>query len=240
MDNNLRRHGSSKSKAAMVLSIDHRAVVEGTSLFIKSANEHKRGTARILVSGHNSRKIGKYVTKGKWAGFPIYTLTLEERKTCPRECTMWRGCYGNRMPWALRYAPGVETEDRIEKELFHLQDKHPSGFVVRLHVLGDFYSVDYVKKWEGWLNKFPALFVYGYTARQDSIGAEVERIANQNWNRFSVRSSGNLNLPNTKVQMLGEQIDGVVCPAEIGKSECCGTCALCWSAPDKTIVFLEH
>lgn len=224
----------------MVLSIDHRAVVEGTSLFRKSANEHKRGTARILVSGHNSRKIGKFVTKGKWAGFPIYTLTLEERKTCPRECSMWQGCYGNRMPWALRYQPGEKTETRIEDELSKLSKKHPNGFVVRLHVLGDFYSVEYVERWEHWLERFPQLHVYGYTARQDDIGHAIEKLATEKWERFSVRSSGNLNLPNTKVQLNGQEIEGIICPAETGKSECCGTCSLCWSAPDKTIVFLEH
>lgn len=234
------RHAPSSSKSAMVLEINHAAVVEGRSLFRKSANEHKRHSARILVSGFNSRKIGKKVIKGKWAGFPIFTFTLEERKTCPRSCTMYQGCYGNRMPWALRYQPGKETENRIENELSELQVSHPKGFVVRLHVLGDFYSVHYVNKWEKWLNKFPALHVYGYTSRTDEIGLAVEKLATNNWERFAVRTSANLKLPATAVQMNGQTINGIVCPAETGKTDCCGSCALCWAAPEKTIVFLEH
>lgn len=101
----------------MVLTDDHPAVVGSRPLFIRSANEHKRGVAHILVSGHNSRKIGKEVTKGEWKGWPIFTLTLEERATCPSTCSMWNGCYGNRMPWSLRYPAGEETETRISAEL---------------------------------------------------------------------------------------------------------------------------
>jgi hypothetical protein len=44
---------------------------------------------RVLKDGHQSRKIGKFVTKGKMRGFPIFTLTLEERATCPRSCLAW-------------------------------------------------------------------------------------------------------------------------------------------------------
>ena len=55
-----------------VLAADHPAVVEGRSLFTKPAGNH---SDRILVSGFNSKKIGKRVIKGRWAGMPIFTLT---------------------------------------------------------------------------------------------------------------------------------------------------------------------
>lgn len=57
------------------------------------ADHHKRvwrpGTAypapadspRLLVSGRNSRKIGDRIVKGAWAGFAVYTLTLEVKLT---------------------------------------------------------------------------------------------------------------------------------------------------------------
>lgn len=185
----LKRHGRSSSQKALVLRPDHPAVLEGRPLFSRSAIEYKREKARVLVSGVNSRKIGKFVTKGKWAGFPIFTLTLEERRTCPRSCVMWAGCYGNRMHWALRWPAGKEMEGRIQKELAELQDRYPEGFVVRLHVLGDFYSTEYVTKWRKWLYLYPALRVYGYTARRrsDPIGRAVERLARRRWGRSSAR-----------------------------------------------------
>jgi len=213
--------------------------VEGKPYFRKSANEHKRNKARVLVSGFNSRKIGKKVTKGAWKDFPIYTLTLEERATCPRDCAMWRSCYGNRMPWSIRHKAGPELETRIEQELTALQLAHSTGFVVRLHVLGDFYSVQYVAQWAEWLDRFPALRVFGYTARSDEIGVAVQQLANQRWDRFAVRSSGaKLDLPAAIVTREGN--GGILCPVQTDASTTCGTCALCWSAPGKTILFHEH
>src|SRR5258708_38082267 len=119
------------SERRVVLSNDHPAIVEGRSIFRQQAN---RGTRDVLVSGLNSRKIGKMVTKGKWSGFPIYTLTLEERKTCPRSCELWRTCYGNKMHFACRHQSGPELELRLDAELTVLQYRHPAGYVLRLHV----------------------------------------------------------------------------------------------------------
>ncbi|MBY0515046.1 MAG: hypothetical protein K2P78_14230, partial [Gemmataceae bacterium] len=56
----------------------------------------------ILVSGHSNVKIGRDVRKGKLKGYWIYTLSLEERATCPTSCEHWRSCYGNAMPFAKR------------------------------------------------------------------------------------------------------------------------------------------
>lgn len=242
-DPRLTRHSHSTSGAALVLPDDHPAVLESRPLFRRSANEGKRAVARLLVSAHNSRKIGKIVTKGELAGFHVYTLTLTERTTCPRDCQAWNFCMGNRMPWSLRWPAGKETEDRIEVELAELQAKHPDGFLIRLHALGDFMSVEYVRRWRGWLTMFPALHVYGYTARHDEIGRAVAALAKENWKRFAIRSSYGMmpDLPATFVVRNGDQErDGIRCPVETGASKTCGTCALCWAAPDKTIIFHEH
>jgi hypothetical protein len=229
-----------------VLAVDHPAVVEARSLFTKPAG---KSSQRVLISGFNSRKIGKTCTKGKWKGFPIYTLTLEERKTCPTNCELWRSCYGNKMHWSRRNQPGLELEQRIGTELQDLQARHPCGFVVRLHVLGDFYSVDYVEKWEAWLDAFPALHVFGYTARRDNdpIGRALREVIRKRWKRFAVRSSGRhlsdsrrFWAPHTKViHNESEAGNAIVCPAQTYKTDCCGTCGLCWNSK-RPIAFLEH
>lgn len=232
----------SKSTAPMVLADDHPAVVEARPLFMRSANEHKRHKARILVSGHNSRKIGKIVTKGALAGFPIYTLTLTERATCPRDCHAWNFCYGNRSPWALRWPAGPETEAKIERELIELQAKHPKGFLVRCHVLGDYYSVEYVNLWRQWLERFPALHVFGYTARHDEIGITVRDLALENWTRFAVRSS-DARIADLPAAIVIKRDAGageaIICPAQTDATQGCSSCALCWSTK-KTIAFMEH
>ena len=105
--------------------------------------EPGRGAADqwCLKSGENSAKIGGLIVKGRWRGFPVYTLTLEERATCPRTCHHWRSCFGNGTHLADRIAAGANLEWRLEREVALLDIDHPRGFVVRLHVLGDFYSV---------------------------------------------------------------------------------------------------
>lgn len=227
------------------LAADHPAAVEGRTLFpgrvaVPSAS------APVLRSGHHNRKIGAWVEKGRWAGMPIYTLTLEERATCPRTCRHWGDCYGSSMNWPVRNAAGPELEARLAVELAQLQARYPTGFVVRLHVLGDFASVAYVQRWLGWLGQFPALRVFGYTARQpdDPIGALLRDASDRLWDRFAIRLSngGASERGATTIYRApaSPRVDGaIVCPAQTGRTDCCATCALCWGMR-QNIVFLAH
>lgn len=233
----------SSSKLPMTLADNHPAVVQGRPFFRKSAN--RNDTGRVLKSGMNSRKIGARVVKGKWRGMPIYTLTLEERATCPRSCKMWNSCYGNRMPWAVRYKAGEELEDKIWSEIHVLAVKHKRGFVVRLHVLGDFYSVDYVRIWSALLESYPELHIFGFTAWQPetAIGAAVQNVLNtghgdQCWIRFSGVSEGLRSVVVYGEESLMES-GAILCPAEAGKTSCCGSCGLCWTMT-KPVAFMAH
>lgn len=230
------------------LSEGHEALTEARTIFPSSVVKPEE-SERLLVSGMNSPKLGSHVTKGPWAGCPIFHLTLEERATCPESCHLLSRCYGNAMPFARRHRHGAGLEVLLESELRALNEKHPRGFVVRLHNLGDFYSLEYVKLWERWLDEFPALRVFGYTARldKDEIGARVHALASLRWDRFAIRQSYQYPLPRGAMTIdyvpTTPRIDeGIVCPAQTGKTECCGTCGLCWSAAAKheTIVFVLH
>lgn len=197
---------------------------------------------RVLKDGHQSRKIGKRVTKGRYKDFFIYTLTLEERATCPRSCNQWSGCYGNNMQAAERIVAGPALEAAVWQELADLQAKHPEGFLVRLHVLGDFYSVGYAQLWHEALEAYPALNIFGYTAREPSgeIGQMICEMLGVWPTRFHVRFSG-WNGPKNGAVVVdsANDTDKLVCPAQTGKTDCCATCALCWHS-DRTIAFLRH
>lgn len=230
----------------MVLAEDHPAVVENRSLFKQSSNRNNTGT--LLKTGLYQRKIGRVVTKGRWRGFPIFTLTLEERATCPRSCELFLNCYGNRMNWAVRAKFGVPLMNQLVDELAALQKKYPNGFVVRLHVLGDFASVDYVSFWAEALKVFPALHIFGYTARRmdDEIGKALHHLIAFNWDRFAIRSSGG-HLPGIPKSIVikdenAERGDAVICPAQKSKdpdSVCCASCGYCWHSK-RAVAFLEH
>lgn len=203
------------------------------------------GLNSLLVSGENSRKIGGKITKGRLAGQPIYTLTLEERATCPTSCQHWRSCYGNNMHLAKRVRHGPEFEARLEAEVAVLAFRHPAGFAVRLHVLGDFYSVGYVDLWRRLVNRHHNLFAFGFTARWepwDPIAAALLFLVEEKWHRFAIRFS-NAPVDECSTVSIEHPIqrppDAIVCPAQTGKTESCGTCGLCWHSR-RRIAFLQH
>lgn len=240
MDSTLRRFEAIKPRGHRInLGDDHPALVRGQSLFQARVYDQSE-LPRLLVSGHNSRKIGKVVRKGKWRGFPIFTLTLEERKTCPSSCTEWVTCYGNNMNWARRITADAAFEERLWEELADKQGKHPQGFVIRLHILGDFYSLRYTKIWAEALEAYPALHVFGYTARRDEIGERLGEIVGSWPERFCIRFSGWDGPRNGSIVIDNEEdTEHVVCPAQTAKTECCATCGFCWQS-DRTIAFLRH
>lgn len=252
------------------LSKTELAVLSGKSVYhslrVKSVSDGMAKTERAIKKSTNT-KLGKRVTKGKLAGFPIFTLTLEERATCPRSCIHWADCYGNNMMNATRYIGDDALIQQIENDLAFYQSKHPNGFLVRLHVLGDFYSVDYVAQWAKWLGMFPALHVYGYTANQyDAIDSKERAIGEALLSlrlacgiRFAVRFSGSYNDNFAALSQDDQRSDQLIadkkaflCPTQISKETGklakkdeetlvpdCGACGLCWQA-SKPVVFLTH
>jgi hypothetical protein len=247
MTANLRRFTEHKEAGApYTLDASHMAVRLGTSLFREGRLQSARFALEpLLKTGHHNRKIGKTVLKGRWKGAPIYTLTLEERATCPRACVHYRDCFGNKMNWPTRFMADASLIPKLGKELANLSRSVPK-FVVRLHVLGDFYSVAYVRQWARWLEEFPALHVYGYSAWQPGtpIGDAVAALAKGRWDRFAVRTSNGPGSQRTTqtiydATLSGTAEGGIVCPVQTGKTECCATCALCWQT-ERKIVFLAH
>lgn len=198
-----------------------------------------------LTSAHNNVKIGRDVRKGHLRGYWIYTLSLEERATCPRSCAHWTDCYGNSMPLAKRLRHGPELEAALEAQLDRLLSiRGRRGVLVRLHALGDFYSVEYVDFWRRMLAKHRRLSVFGYTARAPGtpIGDAIFYLGHAQPRRFAMRwSDGNRDWGATVSIMREEDRppNAFVCPEQTGKTQCCATCAACWSTT-KNVAFLGH
>ena len=232
-------------KNVLDLAADHPAVVEGRTIFPTRVFDPD-DVRRVLIPGENSRKIGGHITKGSWKGSRIFTLSLEERASCPRSCKHWGSCYLNHMPFTKRLRHGPALVEKIEHELIKLTEQFPEGVVIRTHVSGDFWSAGYVRQWARWLRRFSNLRVFGYTAHspRSRIGSEVKSVTDQYWSRFAIRFS-NSTLETRAANTIHYQPDrpvvreGIVCPAQIGKTETCGTCALCWGS-DRNIAFIAH
>jgi hypothetical protein len=237
----MRRFGKPKTTRILELSALHPAHRTGRSIFGSRVFDPSE-VRRVLKSGHQSRKIGKVVAKGHRRGWPIYTLTLEERATCPRSCRAWSLCYGNSMQAAERIVAGEALEEALMAELAELQLRHPGGFMVRLHVLGDFYSERYVALWSAALAKLPALHVFGFTARAPGtpIGDMLAKLADEQWDRFAVRLSGGAGRDKCSILEGDEGSDEAIpCPAQSDATDCCATCALCWHST-RSIMFRRH
>lgn len=237
----LKRHVASSGRC-VTLDRFHPARVESRTLFPNMVFE-SGDLPRVLIDGFNSRKIGKRVTKGRWAGLPIFTLTLEERATCPTTCRELATCYGNQMNWARRIRPGASLEAALRVELAQKAHLHPRGFVIRLHVLGDFYSTGYVAQWTRALLAWPMLRVFGFTAHAPSspIGLAIARMSRLAGDRCWIRFSATLGPRGAIVVEKGANVPAgaVLCPMQTGKTDCCGTCGLCWTMP-ATVAFWRH
>lgn len=146
------------------------------------------------------------------------------------------------MQWAERIIADEAFELKLWDELAALNRKHRRGFVVRLHILGDFYSVDYARIWGAALVHYDALRVFGYTAHSpnSAIGAEILGLATEQWDRFAVRfSNGRMPTHSAEVVDTAGETETRICPAQTGGSDCCATCTLCW-ASQANIAFLRH
>ena len=196
----------------------------------------------LLKKGSSNEKLGFKITSKKWIGKRLYSLTLVERETCPTSCHHWDDCYGNNMPFAHRFSnPNIDLI--LEKEIKSLMLKHKEGIVIRLHVLGDFFHVEYVLFWQEMLLKHPKLAIFGYTAREETeqIGKVILFMNMRFSERCVIRSSRNEESNSFWSYAAEESFDGpsFVCPAQTGKLPSCAACGLCWSVP-KTVKFLSH
>lgn len=210
----------------------------------------------VLMDGANNRKIGGDVLVGRLKGAKIMTLALEERRTCPRSCLHWTTCYGNAMHLVKRWRHGPDLEAAIRHQVNrHFEKKTPSALLVRLHVLGDFYSMDYLKTWVELIDRHPALHLFGFTAHLSGteLGDAIQRVRVALPDRFAVRTSGEsgpmgswtIDWPTEKRFIRINKDVGMVCPEQRDANDTgarekhCGNCAACWQS-DVPVVFIEH
>jgi len=221
------------------LSPTHQAIVNSQTMYRK--NLHDAGNYKYaVIKASTNIKLGKKVTKGHLKGARIFTLTLEERATCDSECEHWLDCYGNNMPFGHRFKANDALMVSIERDLNKL-DAKGKPYLVRLHILGDFFSVEYILFWRRQLAKREYLNVYGYTRNHPTkpLGYALKLVRQEYGKRFAVRFS---NYPDDPFSAQSEHVStgGVGCPVQMNRTDSCGTCTLCWEMEDKSIIFYDH
>ena len=233
---------------AMELNTNHKAIVNATTLYngskltIRDVTNYK---FKVLKTSTNI-KLGKKVTKGKLKGMKMYTLTLIERETCTDECEHYKDCFGNNMHVAHRFEVNDAFMLRLESDIHATARLNPNGFLVRLHILGDFESVEYTLFWERMMIHYPNLYVYGYSRNHiDSkyshvrdIAKELIRLRSKYQDRWAVRFSNKLD-EEYSANSRDITDKGITCLAQVKASVSCSDCTLCWSSK-KAIGFITH
>lgn len=243
-----------QGRVGMRLDADHPANVDGRTIHVDRRvhpGDPDTQTQSILKDGAHNSKIGGDVLVGWLKGARIVTLTLPERETCPRSCHIWDACYGNMESRAARWIPGPELERRIADEIDALCAKH-ERVLVRLHILGDFYSTEYLALWSDLLDRHDNLFVFGFTAHLplSELGSQIAMMRDvMHPGRFFIRHSGTagewgsvtLDFP-TERKTIG---DAIICPEQVDAMNAaetarhCGSCGVCWSCA-RAVWFVEH
>lgn len=223
------------------------AVANGTTKYGATVVAPRSTT--ILKHGKNNTKLGGVVTRGALMGAEIYSLSLEERATCPRSCPHWGDkdgqapCYGNNMPFAHRIDHRhPEFYSALEEELMALTKKH-RRVLVRLHVLGDFFDRHYIRFWHTQLQLHDNLHAFGYTAWHPTseLGYMIDDVVDDmGWDRFAIRHSGlDSDVRSALVGDNHADISTFWCPEQVDKAASCADCGACWEGM-KTVRFLEH
>lgn len=186
----------------------------------------KKASENIKLGG----KGDGLVTKGKLRGYKMFSLTLQERATCPPTCIHWTDCFGNNMAFAHRFEHGENLEKELPIQVGTLLKKNPKGVLIRLHVLGDFYSREYVELWSTLLKQHEKLAIFGYSARtsNDPIGVALRiqgiLFPKQSFIRYSVNNYDEGRFIATNIKLPG----AITCPEQTGKTDSCTTCSFCW------------
>lgn len=237
-------------EAVRSLPLNHPALMENRTLFPSTVVDvTDEFSDRLLVSGKNNRKLGERITKGKFKGYALYGLSLEERATCPTDCGVRAFCYGNGMQMARRHRiTDIDLFSTfLEDEIRTILADPIDGLLVRLHVLGDFPSVEYVAMWADLLGEHDRLACYGYTHWRGEIGDAIESVKSRYPDRFRIRWSSDKSVADgavvvTHVPTKKRIAEGLVCPAQTDATASCSTCGLCWEGHAKhdSIVFIKH
>ena len=171
----------------------------------------------VIKRPKSDNKLGRRVTVGRFKGYAMYSLTLEERATCPKTCQRWADCYGNNMPFAHRLQHGLDLDHALFRDVGAACRDHPQGCLSGF-VLGDFYSPEYVGVWEELLATHDNLAAWIHAPERSGLRpSALERC--KIFKSLAIRHSDRPR----PLSALHESIapPKITCPEQIGKTKSC-------------------
>ena len=165
------------------------------------------------------------------------------KKWCSMECP---GCYAmkeqKRYPSTLiartgRYEASLQ-EDFVDRIVYELKYAKKKPKYYRIHASGEFYSQEYVDKWQKIAEQFPEITFYAYTKRKKHFDFS-KILAMDNFILIDSLHWGKLNYGPLEKAPEG----AFICPEQPGSDTVCGvTCTFCMTkdAQESAPYFKKH
>lgn len=176
------------------------------------------------------------------------SFSLPVITTCPGKTPFCeRYCYGLRGNFNLlnvkeandRRLDATLRDDFVDIITGEIRKTRAPAF--RLHVIGDFYSVEYVEKWIDIVERLPNVIFFGSTRswRCEFLAEAMKRFRDiENvYMKASIDFTDTLQPESCGWNVWSVEGKGIICPHDEGKVENCFFCGLCWKLQGVDIQF---
>jgi len=180
----------------------------------------------------------------------IYNFSLPAFKTCPgktefcsRFCYGVRGCYAqkhtiNALENNFNQSQQPDFCNPLKREITSIKCK-----IIRIHVVGDFYSECYINQWINIAKEFPNKTFYAYTRswRVQSLLEPLNRLRQLD-NCFISASTDftHPDLPDSSWRVVSINGDGIPCPHDSNENINCLDCKLCFTGNNNISFKVKH
>lgn len=200
-------------------------------------------------------QIHANISKGNSKTGAIPSFSIPSGKTCSKKACQTcyqQGCYARKIE---RLRPRVREAyknnllmatvhmEQLEKELNWYFDGPNSPKLFRVHISGDFFSVEYFEMWMRVISKHPSTRFLAFTKQDGVIKPYISKLPTNlslvwsAWPGVPVPRDIRRVLPVAWMQDGTEKRvtkDAVSCPGN------CETCAKCWALSGSDVVFNKH
>ena len=176
------------------------------------------------------------------------SFSLPVITTCPGKtpfCEFY--CFGLKGNFKLQNV--IEANDRrldasLREDFVDIiikEIRQVKALAFRLHVVGDFYSIEYIEKWANIANRLPFVMFFGSTRswRCDFLTVDIKRFRDLKnvYMKASVDLTDTLTPEDCGWNVWSVEGEGMPCPHDEGKVENCAACKRCWTLKDLDVKF---
>ena len=188
------------------------------------------------------------ISRGNMKTGTLPSFSLPVIVTCPGKTPFCeRYCFGLKGRFTLARLKEI-NDQRLDAtlkpeftDIIVMEISKTRAPAFRLHVVGDFYSVEYIEKWIEIANRLPHVIIFGSTRSwRCEFLAEVMkefRDLSNVYMKASIDATDNLDPFSCGWNVWSVEGEGQPCPHDYGLVGSCASCKRCWSKRDTNTTF---